>query len=105
MRRLIHEEHHVVETFGADSHDPQIDGEPVAGANLPDKIGVVFEIHGPRFAATVAGVAEPDSRIEFVSRVIEDSDIMPDVHVLVAVRPVDARDRFVTGRPQFPNLF
>ena len=88
-----------METLGADSDDSQIDGEPVIGANFPDKMGVVFEIHRARFAAAVAGIVEPHSQIECVAGVIEDGDIMPDVHVLVAVCPFSTRDRLVTGRP------
>ena len=94
-----------METPGADPDDSQINGEPVVGAYLPEKMGVVFEIHSPRSATTVVGIAEPDNRIECVTGVIEHSDKMSDVHMLVAICPFGARDRLVTGRPQFLNLF
>jgi hypothetical protein len=94
-----------MEALGAESDYSQINGEPIAGAHLPDKVGVVFEIHSPRFATTVVGIAEADSQIECVTGVIEHSDKISDVHMLVAVCPFGARDRFVTGRTQFLNLF
>ena len=94
-----------METLGADADDSQINGEPVAGAHLPDKMGMVFEIHGPRSAPAVVGVAEPDSRIEFVAGIVEHSHEISDVDMIVAICPFGARDRLVTRRPQFPNLF
>lgn len=103
--RFIQQEHHIVEALGADSDDSQINGEGIAGAHLPDKMGVVFEVHGSRFAATVVGIAEADGRIESVTSVIEHGYKVPDVHVFVAVCPFGARNCLVTGRAQFPNLF
>ena len=94
-----------METLWADSDDSQINREPLAGPHLPDKMGVVFEIHSPRFATTVAGIAKPDSGIECVASVVEHSDKVSDVHMLVAVHPFGARDRLITGRSQFLNLF
>lgn len=94
-----------METLGAYPDDSQINGEPVARTHLADKMRVVFEIHSPRFATAMIGVAQPDGRIERVARVIEHRDKVSDVHMLVAVRPFGARDRLVTGRSQFLNLF
>jgi hypothetical protein len=94
-----------MESLGTDSDDSQINREPIRRANFPDKMNVVFEIHRARFATTVAGIVEPDGRVENIARVIEDHDIVPDIHVLIAVCPFGARDRLVTGRPQFPDLF
>ncbi len=94
-----------MEALRADSHDPQINREPIAGAHLPDKMEVVFEIHGPRFASAVVGVAEPHGRIEGVSGVIEHNHKIPDVHMIVSVCPLGPRDRLVAGRSQFRNLF
>jgi len=94
-----------MEALGADSDDAQINGQPIAGAHLADKMEVVFKIHGSGFAKTVACVAEPDSRIKRVARVIEHNDVVSDVHVLVAVGPIGARDRLVAGRAQLLNLF
>jgi hypothetical protein len=94
-----------MEALSADSDDAQMNGEAIAGAHLPKKTGVVFEIHGPRFATAVVRIAEPDSRIECVTGVIEHSDKVSDVDMLVAICPFGARDCLVTGRPQFLNLF
>ena len=93
-----------METLGAYAYDSQIDGEPIAGAHFLNEMGVVFEIHRARFAPPVVGVAESDSRIEFVAGIVEHSDEIPDVDMIVAVCPFGSRDRPVTGRPQFPNL-
>jgi len=94
-----------MEALGTDSHDSQIDRKPIPGPNLPDKMDVVFEIHRARFAAAVAGVVEPDSQIKCVASVIEHNDVVPNIHVLVAIHPFGARYRLVTGRSQFLNLF
>lgn len=93
-----------METLGADSDDSQINCQPIAGAHFADKVDVVFEIHRARLAATVIGVAEPDGWVERVARVIEDGDNVPDIYMLVAVRPFSARDRGVAGRSQLLNL-
>jgi hypothetical protein len=94
-----------METLGADSDDSQINSKPIARPHLPNKMGVVFEIHSPRFATTMAGIAKPDSGIECVAGVIEHSDKVSDVHMLIAVYPFGARDRLITGRSQLLNLF
>ncbi len=94
-----------MEALGAYADDSQIDGKPIAGAHFLDEMGVVFEIHRPRLAPAVVGVTEPDSRIEFVAGIVEHSDEIPDVDMIVAVCPFGARDCAVAGRPQFPNLF
>lgn len=86
-----------MEALGADSDDAQINGEAIASAHLQHKMGVVFEVHGPRFAATVVGIAKSDSRIECVAGVIEHDDKIPDVHVLVAVCPFGACHRLIAG--------
>ena len=87
-----------MKTLEADADDSQVNGEPVAAAHFADKMDVMFEIHGPRCAAAMVGIAEPDSRIECITGVIEYSDKVSDVHMIVAVRPFGARDGFVTRR-------
>ena len=94
-----------MEALGADPDHSQINGEPIAGAHLPDKMRVVFEVHGPRFATTVIGIAKPDSRIERIAGIIEHGGKIPDVHMLVAISPFGARDCPVNGRSQFLDLF
>jgi hypothetical protein len=47
----------------------------------------------------VIGVAESDRRIELVAGIVEHSDEIPDVHMIVAVCPFGSCDRPVTGRP------
>jgi hypothetical protein len=94
-----------METLRAHSSDAKVNGEPVASPHLPQKMRVVFEIHRARSTPEVVGIAQPHSRIEYVTGVIEHRDIIPDVHMLIAIRPFGARHRLVAGRPQFFNLF
>lgn len=101
----IDEEHHVVEAFATDSDDTQIDGELIAGTDFADKVGVVLQIHSPGFAASVAAIVESDGGIERIARVIEHSQQVTDVHMIVAVCPFSSCDGFVAGPPQFLNLF
>ncbi len=94
-----------METLGADSDNPQIHREPIARAHLPDKMDVVFQIHRSRFPAAVVCIAQPYGRIECVTRIIEHHDEIPNIHMLVAVRPFSARDNLIAGCAQFLNLF
>jgi len=94
-----------MEALVAYSDEPQIYGQAIPRPHLPDKMGVVFEIHRPRFPAAMVGIAKSDRRIELVARVVEHHDKIPDVHMLVAVGPIGARYGLVTGRSQFLNLF
>jgi len=94
-----------METLRAHAGDAQINREPVARAHLPQKMRVVFQIHRPRFAPQVVRIAETHRRIKCVTGVIEHRDKIPDVHVLVAIRPFGAGHRLERGRPQFLNLF
>lgn len=94
-----------MEALHAYSDDSQVHGQPVPRANFVDEVSVVFKVHGSRSAAAVIAIAKSDGGIEGVAGIVEYRREIPDIHVLVAVCPFGARDRLVTGRFQFLNLF
>lgn len=94
-----------METFDADADDAQIHCNSIAGSHFTDEVDMMLKVHRPRIATAMAGIVKPDAWIKCVARVIEDSDKISDIHVIVAVGPLGPRDRLETGSPQFLNLF
>ena len=101
---MIHEEHQIVETFGPNSDDSEMDCEPVTRTDFADEVGVVFEIHGAGMAAEVIGIGEADGEVKGIAGVVEYGDEVTDVHVAVAVCPFGERSSCVAGRAEFLNL-
>ena len=55
--RFVHEEHHIVESFGGDAQEAHVHGKAITSANLTDVMDMVFEIHRSRLAGFVVGIA------------------------------------------------
>ena len=93
-----------MESLRPHPNHPDRNRQPIPRHHFPHKMRVVLHIHRPGPAIHMPRLSQSNRRIERIARIVEHPDKMPDVHMLIAVRPLRPRHRLVTGRSQLLNL-